>query len=130
VAGLLTHYPGEPWRFFIGGRWIVRLDAFGRVNLIGLAAILIAALLLALSNDWSLRRLGSQRWKALQRLNYVLLGLSVLHAVLFLREESRGFAYLILILTVFGIVTATQAAGIWRRRMQRLPKGEVSGSIR
>ncbi|MBX0329148.1 ferric reductase-like transmembrane domain-containing protein [Oscillochloris sp. ZM17-4] len=116
LVGFLTHYPGEPWRFFINGGTIpLRLDSFGRVNLIGLAAILIATLLLCLSNDWSLRKLGNAPWKMLQRLNYALIIGAFVHGLLYLHEEDRGEPYLLLTLGLFAAVVLVQAAGIWRR---------------
>jgi methionine sulfoxide reductase heme-binding subunit len=58
---------------------VPRTDLFGFANYTGLLAGMVAALLLALSKDRSLRSLGTRRWKALQRWNYGLLALVVLH---------------------------------------------------
>jgi sulfoxide reductase heme-binding subunit YedZ len=93
-------------------------NSFGMGNWTGLAATIIVALLLVLSTDYYLRELKSRRWKDLQRLNYPLFGLVVLHAVYYgaLRRMTSPFTRL-LIITVIAVLVA-QAAGIllWRRR--------------
>ena len=48
----------------------VRYDLFGFANWSGLAATALLVLLLLISNDVSLRTLGSRRWKAWQRWTY------------------------------------------------------------
>ena len=77
---------------------------------------LLLALLLLLSNDLSLRELGTRRWKALKRLNYALLGLVAVHAVLFQRLERREPAYVLGFGFVVLVVVLIQAGGWWRRR--------------
>ncbi len=48
--------------------------------------------LLGLSNDWSLRRLGRRKWKRMQRLAYVAFGLIMVHGFAFQLIESRQLA--------------------------------------
>jgi sulfoxide reductase heme-binding subunit YedZ len=86
---------------------------FGMGNWTGLAATVIVVLLLVLSTDRYLRELKSRRWKDLQRLNYTLFGLVVLHAVYYgaLRQTTTPFAR-VLILTVITVLIG-QATGIW-----------------
>jgi DMSO/TMAO reductase YedYZ heme-binding membrane subunit len=92
--------------------------SFGMGNWTGLAATVIVMLLLVLSTDRSLRELKSRRWKDLQRLNYTLFGLVVLHAVYYgaLRRMTSPFTRLLVVTVV--AVLAGQMAGIWlwRRR--------------
>ena len=51
---------------------------FGFGNDTGLIAALLFLLLLAISNDVSLRRLGAQKWKSLQRWMYAAVVLTIL----------------------------------------------------
>lgn len=93
-------------------------NSFGWGNWTGLAATVIALALLVTSNDAALRTLKARRWKWLQRLNYALIVLVVLHAFFygaFLRTASPFT--LLLVLSVITVVVA-QALGVWlwRRR--------------
>jgi methionine sulfoxide reductase heme-binding subunit len=96
-------------------------NSFGMGNWTGLAATVIVVLLLVLSNNRYLGELKSRRWKDLQRLNYALFGLVVLHAVYYgaLRRMTSPFT-LLLIVTVIAVLVG-QAVGIWlwRRRNAR-----------
>src|SRR5262249_8608454 len=71
IVGLQVHWKGRFWIYFVypseENRFFpIRYDPFGFANYTGLGATLILAMLLALSNDMSLRRLGTKRWKSLQ----------------------------------------------------------------
>src|SRR6266511_850191 len=55
-------------------------NGFGLGNWTGLAALVIVAGLLALSSDAALRKLKAKNWKRLQRLNYALFVLVIVHA--------------------------------------------------
>jgi methionine sulfoxide reductase heme-binding subunit len=58
--GLNVHLRGRPWLYFIDQHDRVRHDLFGLGNGAGLIAAFLFLLLLAISNDLSLRRLGTQ----------------------------------------------------------------------
>jgi sulfoxide reductase heme-binding subunit YedZ len=97
--------------FVADGRPVI--DSFGLGNWTGLAATVLLALLLVLSTDRYLRELKTKTWKDLQRLNYTLFALVVLHAVFYgaLRRTTSPFT--IVLLTTFTAVLLGQAAGIW-----------------
>jgi sulfoxide reductase heme-binding subunit YedZ len=57
----------------------LRYDVFGLGNHTGLVAALIILVLLATSNDASLRKLGTPGWKQLQRWNYAAFALVAVH---------------------------------------------------
>lgn len=112
VMGLQVHMPGRWWLYFVyapAERHVlpipVRLGLFGFGNYTGLAATLVLALLLALSNDLSLRRLGATKWKSLQRWNYALFGLTVVHSIAYQLIERRRWAFVV----GFAILVATVA---------------------
>ena len=65
--GLNVYLRGRPWLYFIDQHHRVRHDLFGIGNDTGLLAALLFLLLLAISNDLSLRHLGTRIWKSLQR---------------------------------------------------------------
>jgi len=97
------------------------LNSFGLGNWTGLAATVVVTGLLALSNDFALRKLKAKRWKTLQRFNYALFALVVLHAFFYgaLLRVTSPYT-LLLILTVIAVLVG-QAIGIrlWRKRHVR-----------
>jgi sulfoxide reductase heme-binding subunit YedZ len=126
VAVGLTVHMGNPWLYFVysaeeGARGFLplRRDAFGLANYTGLVATLIVAALLALSNDLSLRLLGTRRWKTLQRLSYVMFPLVIVHGLLYQAIEKRAAAFILVVVLVALLVLAGQLAGVARQRQKR-----------
>jgi methionine sulfoxide reductase heme-binding subunit len=102
--------------FFANGTPLI--TDFGLGNWTGLAALVIVVGLLAISTTRSVRELKPERWKSLQRVNYTLFALVVLHAVFYgaLQRPTSPFT-LVLIFTVIAVLLG-QAIGIslYRRR--------------
>src|SRR6266545_5700766 len=96
-------------------------NSFGLANWTGLAATVIVVGLLALSTDSALRELKARTWKDLQRLNYTLFALVIVHAFFYgaLLRVTSPFT-LLLGLTVIAVFVG-QALGVWlwRRRHAR-----------
>ena len=119
VTGLQVHMGGKFWKYFLypdgDHRIPLRHDLFGFANWTGLAAALVLVLLLAISNDASLRALGTRRWKSWQRWTYWAAALTVAHALAYqvpTRNHARWIAAFMLVTVV---VLAMQLDG--RRRM-------------
>lgn len=119
AIGLNVHLRGRPWLYFVDEHRRVRHDLFGFGNDTGLIAAILFLLLLSLSNDISLRRLGTQRWKSLQRWTYFAVLLTVLHAAAYQHIEKRRLDYEIVLWFTAAIIAAFQAMGWWR--MKSLP---------
>ncbi len=119
AIGLNVHLRGRPWLYFVDEHRRVRHDLFGFGNDTGLIAAILFLLLLSLSNDISLRRLGTQRWKSLQRWTYFAVLLTVLHAAAYQHIEKRRLDYEIVLWFTAAISAASQARGWWR--MKSLP---------
>ncbi|MGI9188812.1 MAG: hypothetical protein ACR2F9_01605 [Longimicrobiaceae bacterium] len=117
VAGFQVHFRGRI-RFYVldPADNALRLDPFGFANYAGLAALLVVSALLVLSNDFSLRTLGTARWKRLQRCNYAALGLLVGHGALYQLIEKRSAAWVAAFLLCVVLIVALQSAGFRRRR--------------
>ena len=98
-----------------------RFDSFGLGNWTGLAATVVVVLLLAISTDRSLRQLKTRGWKRLQRLNYALFALVVIHAIYYGALQRAGSAFTLVLLGTVNAVLIGQAFGIslWRRRQPR-----------
>ena len=93
-----------------------RTDLFGFANYTGLAAVIIAVLLLALSNDYFLRRLQPERWKRLQRWNYALFALVLIHGIAFQVIETRKAPFVIALSLLAMASLVLQLQGYRRRR--------------
>jgi methionine sulfoxide reductase heme-binding subunit len=108
-------------QFFVAPDGSLLTNSFGLGNWTGLVALVIAVGLLAISNDFALRKLKAGPWKRLQRLNYVLFALVPLHAFFYgaLLRVTSPFTVL-LGLSVLAVFVG-QAVGIrlWRRRYGR-----------
>jgi methionine sulfoxide reductase heme-binding subunit len=124
VLGFQSHMKGKFWQYFVlpgDGGWLVRIrfDEFGFANFTGLGATLILILLLALSNDASLRSFGSQRWKALQRTSYGAIILVVAHGIVYQMMEERKLSFVLVNALLILIALAFQLAGFRRIRLMR-----------
>ena len=53
---------------------------------------LLLILLLATSNDFSLRRFGTHKWKQLQRWNYAVFALVAVHSFAFQGVETQKYS--------------------------------------
>lgn len=106
-----------------------RTDLFGFANYTGLAGVVIAVLLLALSNDYFLRTLGSDGWKRLQRWNYAFYGLVLLHGVAFQVIEKRKAPFVITLSILVLAAVLLQMLGYRRRRAARRRPASLIGNL-
>ncbi len=94
----------------------MRYALFTAGSVLGFVAALILLLLISLSNDFSLRRLGVRRWKRLHRSSYLGFLFIVVHGVAYQILERRHPA---LVLAFVGLVSAAvlcQMRAYWVRR--------------
>ena len=117
ATGLFVHL-GDPLKYFVyrdtGRALPVRYDLFGFANWSGLAATVLLLLLLLISNDVSLRKLGSRRWKAWQRWTYWAGALVAVHGLAYQWIEKGNGGWVFVFVPVVLIVAAMQLDG--RRR--------------
>jgi methionine sulfoxide reductase heme-binding subunit len=131
LIGQFVHLRGRPWLYYIYGpdqhhAFPVRHDLFGSANYTGLAGLLVVALLLATSNDYSLRALGTPQWKRLQRWNYAAFALTAVHAVAYLIIEKQELAWDVIVVSSLACVAVFQTTGyIIRRGRAKLPSRVV-----
>ena len=117
LFGANTHL--KSWtQYFVSDAASIRTDLFGLTNYIGAAAIPILVVMLATSNDFSLRRLGRSRWKAVQRLNYLFVMLVAAHSFIYQIVEKRLIPYGIIFGGIALWVVAIQFAGFKRKRRE------------
>jgi sulfoxide reductase heme-binding subunit YedZ len=131
-VGLTVHLRGRMWMYFFRSLHPLRIQAstFGAANYTGLAAAVIFCMLLALSNDWTLRALGTPRWKRLQQWTYFAFALTVIHAILFQCVENRRIPWVLFFAATAAITIAAQSAGFWRRRQRQVGRSPESARSR
>lgn len=127
VIGQNVHLRGRPWLYYIyepgkGHAFPLRHDLFGFANYTGLISALILLLLLATSNNYSLRALGTPRWKQLQRWNYFAFALMAAHAIGYQINEKQKAPFVATVVISIAITLVFQAIGFHRRRIQALKR--------
>jgi sulfoxide reductase heme-binding subunit YedZ len=130
VIGQDVHLRGRPWLYYIYGSreahvLPLRHDLFGFSNYTGLFSTLLLLLLLATSNDYALRALGTPRWKQLQRTNYFAFALAGAHAVGYQAVEKQRIPFVAVVLATVLITAVLQATGYTRRRRKSLEERPV-----
>ena len=129
AVGQCVHLRGRPWLYYVYGptehHHGVRHDLFGLANYTGASSTLVLILLFATSNDWSLRKLHTQRWKQLQRWNYAVFGLAAVHAFAYQGVEKQRLDFVVTVAVCVAIALAFQLTGVvlvrraTRERMRR-----------
>lgn len=107
------------WLYFVDERHHLRRDVFGFGNYTGAVAALVLVLLLALSNDVSLRKLGPERWKSLQRWAYAGIVLTAAHAIAYQQIEKRTLIFQLVLYVVCGMVLALQLGAAFKSIQRR-----------
>lgn len=121
VVGQNVHLRGRPWLYYLYQHWSRHLfpfrhDLFGLANYTGLLCTLVVALLLATSNDYSLRRLGTPQWKKLQRWNYAAFLLVAVHAAGYETIEHQKIPFVLTTVLGIGITVLLQISAFLLRR--------------
>jgi sulfoxide reductase heme-binding subunit YedZ len=116
-----VHLRGRPWLYYLYDAkhphaFPLRHDLFGFSNYTGAASTLVELALLATSNDYFLRALGTPRWKQLQRWNYAAFVLAAAHTIGYQIPQKQGTAFHVTVAMCIAITLALQIAGYARRR--------------
>lgn len=131
VIGQDVHLRGRPWLYYIYGpreahAFPLRHDLFGFSNYTGLCSALLLLLLLATSNDYAIRVLGTPRWKQLQRSNYFAFALGGAHALGYQAVEKQRIPFVAVVLAGILITAVLQTIGYARRRKKSLEERTVT----
>jgi sulfoxide reductase heme-binding subunit YedZ len=113
VLGLTVHLRGRMWMYFFKRLHPLKLQdtQFGFANFTGLAAALLFLMLLAISNDLSLRTLKTRRWKSLQRWTYAAFVLTCAHGIAYQLVEKRHLGWVLVFAGVMSAIAAGQILG-------------------
>lgn len=104
--------------FVVDGKPLI--NDFGWGNWTGLAATVIVVALLVTSTDRVMRELSGRRWKMIQRFNYAVFVLVVVHAIFYRALQRMPSPLTLLLIGTSVAVLVGQAVGIrlWRRRQR------------
>lgn len=121
--GQNVHLRGRPWLYYVYGHqghhtFPIRHDLFGFANYTGAISALLIIALLATSNNYSLRVLGTPRWKQLQRWNYFAFALAGAHAIDYQANENQKIPFVTVVAVSIGIAIVLQIIGFCRRRTE------------
>jgi methionine sulfoxide reductase heme-binding subunit len=115
AIGLTVHLRGRMWMYFFKGLHPLKLQStqFGFANFTGLGATLLFLMLLAISNDLSLRTLKA-RWKSLQRWTYIAILLTGAHGISYQFIEKRHLSWVLVFSAIMTAVAVAQFLGFVR----------------
>lgn len=121
VIGQNVHLRGRPWLYYVYAArehhsFPIRHDLFGFSNYTGALSALVLIALLATSNDYSLRALGTPQWKQLQRWNYAAFALAAAHTLGYQIPQKGNSAFHWTLWICVAITLVMQTAGFMRRR--------------
>jgi sulfoxide reductase heme-binding subunit YedZ len=125
ALGIQVHVGGNIGKYFIPQDLTVfshaSQTAFFAANHTGLISLLLLLVVLGVSNDLSLKRMGAKRWKRLQRLAYIAALVAAAHGALYLLLEHRVLSLAALFVAICATTAALQLAGRSARRAAALP---------
>ena len=130
AVGQCVHLRGRPWLYYIYGptehhhSFPLRHDAFGFANYTGAISALVVLALLATSNDYSLRKLGTREWKSLQRWNYVVFALAGVHALLYQEGVEQQKAWFVAVVVVSIALTIVLQLWVLVRRRREMGRAQ------
>ena len=115
VIGIQVHM-GNIWLYFFKAvkgddSYKFRDDLFGWANYAGFVAGLIVLVLLLLSNDLSLKWLRPRSWKNIQRWNYLLFALVLMHGIMYQIIEKRTMVIILLFSMIMLMPVIGQSLG-------------------
>lgn len=123
IVGLQVHMKGDILRYFMPDPVSASLSkgtlAFLSANYTGLGAAVLLLVLLSISNNVALRTLGTARWKRIQRLNYLLFALVVVHGALYLLVDKSRWMIVVPFVAIVAIVVEVQLSGRVARQASR-----------
>ncbi|HEX2913325.1 MAG TPA: Rieske 2Fe-2S domain-containing protein [Chloroflexia bacterium] len=128
VFSLMLYFGGNLLLYFFkqdGSGLAFSFDLFNLSNDLGLIAGLVILFLLVLSNNYFLKMFKGPKWKQLQRFNYLLFVVALLHTFGQQITNSRNLVLTLGVMALAGIVVVAQSIGfvVYRRRDQQRKAG-------
>jgi sulfoxide reductase heme-binding subunit YedZ len=89
----------------------IRNSLYSLGTILGFFIAVLFIVLLLLSSDWMLRKLGLKWWKRIQRLSYLGFALTCLHAFAFQVLETRALLWVVVVLAIAALICIGQYRG-------------------
>ena len=89
----------------------VRSTLYNSGTISGYIIAVLFIVLLALSSDWMVRKVGLKWWKRIQRLSYLAFILTCIHAFEFQVLEARPLLWVLVVAAITGVTFAGQCLG-------------------
>ena len=122
-VGQCVHLRGRPWLYYVYGPTEhhrgMRHDLFGLANYTGAFGVFLLCMLFATSNDLSMRRFGSRKWKQLQRWNYAVFVLVAVHSFAFQGVETQKVRWVATAALLVAAAIILQGAGMLQRSITK-----------
>lgn len=119
AVGQCVHLRGRPWLYYVYGptehHHGMRHDLFGLANYTGAIGVLLLIMLLATSNDLSLRRFSARKWKQMQQWNYAVFALVAVHSFAFQGVETQKVQWVATVAACVAAAVGLQITGLIRR---------------
>lgn len=119
AVGQCVHLRGRPWLYYVYGptehHHGMRHDLFGLANYTGAIGVLLLIMLLATSNDLSLRRFSARKWKQMQQWNYAVFALVAVHSFAFQGVEMQKVQWVATVAACVAAAVGLQITGLIRR---------------
>jgi len=90
----------------------VRSSLYTWGTIFGYVIAVLFIVLLVLSSDWMMRKVGMKWWKRIQRVSYLGFILTCIHAFAFQVLETRSLFWVLVVLVITMIIIAGQCMGI------------------
>lgn len=124
IAGLQVHFGGKFWLYFIypeseSHLIPLRYDFFGLTNYIGLFSAGLMLVLVLLSNDYSIKKIGARPWKKVQRWTYLLIPALPLHGIIYQVLDKRTGSYTLLLGLITLLVLVWQLTGFTKLKAKK-----------
>ncbi len=105
----------------------IRSELYRWGTILGFVIAVLFIVLLTLSNDWMVRKVGLKWWKRIQRLSYLGFLFTCVHAFVFQVLESREILWIVVVLLVTVLVLIGQGYGF--ATVKRSPTGQLRKAV-
>jgi DMSO/TMAO reductase YedYZ heme-binding membrane subunit len=98
---------------------VIRSNLYSWGTIFGYVIAVLFIVLLVLSSDWMMRKVGLKWWKRIQRVSYLGFILTCIHAFIFQVLETRSLVWVLVVLVITVMIAAGQWMGVRAVRKNR-----------